>query len=106
MTIMQRFARWLAIGVTRKPHWSASIGVFLLIEQRLHYRFLMNVLFWSGEAFHASDRLHQIQYGKYFQTAYQHLRHSSKLKYCWEIGVVGHRSYISKARTDIADAGD
>ena len=28
MIVVQRFARWPAVGVTRKPHWSASGGVF------------------------------------------------------------------------------
>ena len=64
------------------------------------------MLSWSGEAFYAPDGLDQIQYGEYFQTAYQHLGHSSKLEYCREISVVGHGSHISEARADIADAGN
>ena len=67
---------------------------------------MMDVLSWPGEALHASDRLDQIQYGEYFQTAYQHLYHSCALEYCGEICIVGHGAYISEARADIADAGD
>ena len=57
-----------------------------------------------GKALHASDRLDQIQYGEYFQTAYQHLSHSCTLEYSGEVCVIGHGAYISEARADIADA--
>ena len=50
--------------------------------------------------------MEQVQNGEYLQSAYKHLSHSSTLEDGREIGIIGHRTYVAKARSDVSNTGD